>query len=43
MLVPEARRASEMKELSLSCNTLPVDRVLGVHRDAETDTFSYYS
>ncbi len=41
MTIPEVHRASEVKDLDLRHDTLPVERTLGVQWDTETDTFTY--
>ncbi|KAI2644915.1 hypothetical protein H4Q32_024954 [Labeo rohita] len=39
--IPEEHRASEVKDLDLRHDTLPVERTLGVQWDTEKDTFTY--
>lgn len=39
--IPVEHRASEVKDLDLRHDTLPVERTLGVQWDTETDTFTY--
>ncbi|XDV45657.1 hypothetical protein PO909_013717 [Leuciscus waleckii] len=41
MTIPEVHRASEVKDLDLRHDALPVERTLGVQWDTETDTFTY--
>lgn len=41
MTIPEEHRASEVKDLDLRHDALPVERTLGVQWDTETDTFTY--
>lgn len=39
--IPEEHRASEVKELDLRHDNLPVERTLGVQWDTESDAFTY--
>ncbi|KAK0138800.1 hypothetical protein N1851_024662 [Merluccius polli] len=39
--IPEAHRASEVRDLDLQHDALPVKRTLGVQWDTETDNFTY--
>ena len=39
--IPEAHRASEVKDLDLRHDALPVERTLGVQWDTESDHFTY--
>nr|XP_021329205.1 uncharacterized protein LOC110439111 [Danio rerio] len=39
--IPEEHRASEVKDLDLRRNALPVERTLGVQWDTENDTFTF--
>ena len=41
LLIPEAHRASEVRDLDLRYDHLPVERTLGVQWDTETDNFTH--
>ena len=39
--IPVEEHATGMKNLDLFCDSLPIERVLGVHWCVETDTFQF--